>query len=125
MVWTGVASTLHLTWSRRGDVQLMNTWERLCLAADAPANGDVAEFEAGERQICLARIDGVLHAIDNVCPHRQGPLGQGWVEGHAVLCPWHAWAFDVTTGEAQEPERARVDVFAVRTEGDQILIKLT
>lgn len=102
----------------------MDGWTRLCGTADLPADGDVMEKDAGDRQVCLARIGGVLHAIDNICPHRQGPLGQGWVEGNAVLCPWHAWAFDVNTGEAQEPEHAVVAVFPVRTEGNDVLVKL-
>lgn len=103
----------------------MAEWVQLCGANEAPKTGEVTEVEAGGRQICLANIEGKLHAMDNVCPHRQGPLGQGWVEGHQVVCPWHAWAFDVNTGVCEEPERAQVRVFAVRQEGDRVLADLT
>lgn len=74
--------------------------------------------------ICLARIDGTLAAVDNVCPHRQGPLSEGWIEGNAVVCPWHSWAFDLRTGVAESPERASVDVFPVRVEGEDVLVEL-
>jgi nitrite reductase (NADH) small subunit len=74
--------------------------------------------------ICLARVKGELAAVDNLCPHRQGPLGQGWIEGNAVVCPWHSWAFDVTTGVSEYPENERVQVFPVKLEGDAVLIEV-
>jgi nitrite reductase/ring-hydroxylating ferredoxin subunit len=68
-------------------------WVRLCEFDEAPPVGRVREAEAEGVQICLANVNGVLSALDNICPHRQGPLGQGWIEGEAVICPWHSWAF--------------------------------
>lgn len=102
----------------------MDEWIRLCSIRDAPEPAAVIEAEANGQSLCLANIGGVLHALDNICPHRQGPLGQGWVEGNTVLCPWHAWAFDVSTGEAEEPEKARVRVFPVTLGGDDVLVQL-
>lgn len=102
----------------------MAEWVQVCEVKDAPKAGEVSEVEANGIPLCLANIDGHLHALDNLCPHRQGPLGQGWVEGQAVICPWHAWAFDVHSGVAAEPERAQVRVFPVRGEGEQILVDL-
>ena len=103
----------------------MAQWVRLCGVNEAPKPGEVTEVEAEGGAICLANVDGKMHAIDNVCPHRQGPLGQGWIEGKTVLCPWHAWAFDVETGVAEEPERAQVKVYSVRTEADALYADLT
>jgi nitrite reductase (NADH) small subunit len=70
----------------------MSQWVRFCSVAEAPAEGAVMEAEADGVAVCLARIGGELSALDNWCPHRRGPLGQGWVEGAAVVCPWHSWA---------------------------------
>ncbi len=99
-------------------------WHTLCTLAEAPAEQAVAELEAKGRSICLARLHGELHALDNICPHRQGPLGQGWIEGEAVLCPWHSWAFNLQTGASEYPENHQVAVFPVRIEGDAVLIQL-
>ncbi len=82
------------------------------------------EAAAGGVEVCLARVDGELRALDNLCPHRLGPLGQGWVEGSAVVCPWHAWAFDVCTGVAAYPEKASVAVYPVRLEGGAVEVEL-
>lgn len=102
----------------------MAQWVRLCSLRDAPAPGTVAEAEARGRQVCLANVDGTLHALDNLCPHRKGPLGQGWLEGSAVVCPWHSWAFDTQTGDAHYPEGEKVEVMAVRVEGEDVLVDL-
>lgn len=102
----------------------MAEWKRMCSVGEAPAAGEVAEVEVGGRMLCLANIDGSFHVLDNWCPHRGGPLGQGWVEGQTVVCPWHAWAFDCRTGVVDEPEHAEVKVFPVRAEDSAVLVDL-
>ncbi len=102
----------------------MPQWVRICSAAEAPGEGAVMEAEVDGVAVCLARIGGKLSALDNWCPHRRGPLGQGWVEGNAVVCPWHSWTFDVTSGEAEFPVNERVAVFPVRVDGNDVSIEL-
>jgi nitrite reductase (NADH) small subunit len=102
----------------------VSEWVRLCGAAEAPGTNEVMEAEARGVPICLANVEGKLSAVGNVCPHRQGPLGGGWIEDGAVLCPWHAWAFDVTTGEAAAPEKGRVEVYPVKVEGEDVLVEI-
>ena len=99
-------------------------WVRLCGLTEAPPVGRVMEAEVDGVQVCLANVNGVLSALDNICPHRQGPLGQGWIEGEAVVCPWHSWAFNVKTGLAEYPAHERVDVFPLRVEGKDVLVDI-
>jgi nitrite reductase (NADH) small subunit len=72
-------------------------------------------FQAEGREICVANDGGSYAAIDNVCPHRGGPLAEGTLENGRVLCPWHAWAFSVKDG---------AEVFPVEIQGDQVLIAI-
>lgn len=102
----------------------MAEWVRLCGVGEAPAVGQVMEAEANGVAICLANVGGELSALDNICPHRQGPLGQGWLEGEAVVCPWHSWTFSMKTGEAEYPVHERVKVFRLKTEGEDVLVEL-
>jgi nitrite reductase (NADH) small subunit len=102
----------------------VSQWVRLCAAKESPAPGNVMEAEVAGVAICLANVEGRLSALDNWCPHRRGPLGQGWIEGEAVVCPWHSWAFNTTTGIAEPPERAKVDIFPVKVENDEVLVNL-
>ncbi len=102
----------------------MARWVRVCGVAEAPQSGHAMEVDVAGVGICLANVNGELSALDNWCPHRRGPLGQGWVEGEAVVCPWHSWTFDVRTGVAEFPAHERVAVFPVLVVGDDVLAEL-
>lgn len=101
----------------------MDGFVRLCALVEAPKAGTVTEMQADGRAICVANIDGELSALDNVCPHRQGPLGEGIIEDGAVVCPWHGWAFDAKTGEGVHNPGMRVDAFPLKVESGDVWIK--
>ena len=42
---------------------------------------------------------GDIHAINNICPHKQGPLSEGTVSGDYVYCPLHDQKVDLRSGE--------------------------
>jgi nitrite reductase/ring-hydroxylating ferredoxin subunit len=65
--------------------------------------GTVMQVQAGERWYALVNVGGVLHALDNNCPHNGGPLAKGTLEGKQLICPWHAWSWDVTSGRNCAP----------------------
>ena len=98
----------------------MAAWIKVCALAEAPAPGEAAEVELHGVPLCVANRDGQFSILDNECPHRGGPLGQGWIEGNAVLCPWHAWAFDLETGVVEAPEHGSVKVYPARVESGQL-----
>ena len=60
---------------------------------------------------------GAINVLYNRCPHRDGPMAMGSLEGHHLYCPLHAWAFDVRTGNAFFPKGATIACFDV-TERD-------
>jgi nitrite reductase/ring-hydroxylating ferredoxin subunit len=53
-----------------------------------------------QKQIVLFLVEGVVHAIDNRCPHEGYPLAAGQLSKDCVLtCTWHNWKFRLETGE--------------------------
>ena len=65
----------------------------------ALAAGEVTTVVADGRAVCLIHAaDGQWSALDNHCPHQGGPLGDGQLEGGFLICPWHAYQYDPTTG---------------------------
>ena len=80
--------------------------------------------EAEGRTLALFNVDGTFYAIDNTCPHRGGPLGEGDLEGRIVLCPWHAWRWDVTTGANANNPAVRIACYPVVVEGADVFIHL-
>src|SRR3984893_15661868 len=65
--------------------------------------GGVMAVRAGERWYALANVDGALHAVDNNCPHNGGPLSKGALVGRELVCPWHGWRWDVSSGRNCRP----------------------
>ncbi len=74
--------------------------------------------------ICVANVNGVNPAIDNVCLHHGGPLGQGVVQQGKVVCPWHGWEFDPQTGAVGFNETAKVPVYPIKIENGEVLIEI-
>ena len=76
------------------------------------------------RIVALFNVDGAFYAIDGICSHAGGPLGEGTLSGCEVTCPWHGWQFDVTTGRHALTPRIEQARFAVKVEGDSVWIEL-
>jgi len=98
--------------------------QKLCAKADLPADGKAKEFPLGDKVICVANVGGVCSALDNVCIHRGGPLGQGVVLDGKVICPWHGWAYDPQTGAVAHNPALKTTVYPLKVEGDDVLIEI-
>ena len=91
--------------------------------ADLPP-GKAAEVTVGGQVVAIFNVNGTFHALAGRCPHRGGPLGQGFVDGAQVSCPWHNWTFDVTTGENVVNAELTVARYEVRLEDGQVCVSL-
>jgi nitrite reductase/ring-hydroxylating ferredoxin subunit len=87
-----------------------------------PGHGIVAEVNG--KTLAVFNVEGTFYAIDNTCVHRGGPLGEGDVEGNVVTCPWHGWEYNVTTGECVNNPSAKVEVYQVKVEGNDVKVLL-
>ena len=87
-----------------------------------PNQAKIVEVDGA--QIAVFNIDGSFCAVNNVCPHRGGPLGEGDVEGSVVTCPWHGWQFDVKTGQSPVNPAATVKTFPCKVEGSDVCIEV-
>lgn len=75
----------------------MSTFVSLIEADKVPADKGIT-VRCGTHEIAVFRIDDQFYALDGRCPHRQGPLGDGYVEQGRVYCPLHGWAFEIKNG---------------------------
>lgn len=94
---------------------------------------EVAQLPPGSRKLCtvderrvaLFNLNGTIHAIDNHCTHRDGPVAAGELKDAVITCPWHGWRFNVTTGRCLESGGAPLRLYPVTIEGNDILIDVT
>jgi NAD(P)H-dependent nitrite reductase small subunit len=100
----------------------MADFVKVAAVGDVPA-GSGKVVEIGGKPVALFNVDGTFYAIDNVCPHMDGPLGEGSLAGKVVTCPWHGWEFDVTSGRNTADAACAVPCFEVKVEGGAVFVK--
>jgi nitrite reductase/ring-hydroxylating ferredoxin subunit len=96
---------------------------RVAAVSDVPP-GSSKEVLAGDQVVALFNVDGKFYALDGVCPHAGGPLGEGTLRGAIVTCPWHGWQFDVTNGQNCLNARLTHKCYPAVVQGDDILVEI-
>ena len=104
--------------------------------------GEFRVLSTGSRELLVVRTgDTSFAAVSNNCPHQGARLSDGrveriWTAGHsrahealerfAVVCPWHNFEFDLSTGcppyAERERCRPRLRRHEVLVEGDDVVI---
>jgi nitrite reductase (NADH) small subunit len=93
-------------------------------AAESLKPGTGRTVHVRGREFALYNLDGEFHAIDDLCPHRGGPLGAGLLENGSILCPLHGWSFDLKTGHCRSNPEKPVQSYPVRVENGEVQIGL-
>ena len=98
-------------------------WVAVGKVDDVPAGG-VRVFDTPSGEVAVCNADGKFYAIQDVCTHDGGPLGEGILEGCAIECPRHGAQFDIRTGEVlRAPAYLPVRTFPVRIDDGRILVE--
>ena len=86
--------------------------------------GEGRSFEVEDRVIAIFHVDRAFYAIDDLCPHMGASLSAGYLDGCAVICPLHAWRFDVRDGSWLDNPRVKTDSFPVIIDGEDLYVDL-
>ncbi len=96
-------------------------WIEACKASDlAVGENRCIEVEGGK--IALFRTTTGAYAVDDFCPHRSGPLHQGWLKDDTIACPWHQWIFNLHDGKCSNIPGQKVRTFPVEERGGALWI---
>ncbi|WP_370199604.1 nitrite reductase small subunit NirD [Roseibium sp.] len=103
----------------------IRNWVHIGTLEDIPRDGARC-VKNGDMTIAIFRTtkDDVF-ALEDKCPHKNGPLSQGIVHDGCVTCPLHNWVISLETGAAQGADEGRTAAFPVRLEDGRILIDLS
>lgn len=80
--------------------------------------------ERGER-IAVFRDGDRVFALSNLCPHQNGPLGEGRIIDGCVTCPWHGWQYRPGDGVSPPPFDEQVATYPVRIKAGRALVGVT
>jgi nitrite reductase/ring-hydroxylating ferredoxin subunit len=85
-----------------------------------PGSGKVVSVNG--KDLALFNLNGTFYCIDNACVHRGGPLGDGFIQESTVVCPWHGWQYEITSGQCKTNPPAKLACYQVKVEGDDVLV---
>ena len=103
---------------------MSSAWRTICRVEELPHSGG-RTVRAGETEIALFRLsDDRIRAVDNRCPHKQGPLAEGMISGDSVICPLHARKISLESGEVLPPDSGCVKTYPAKVENGEVLLRL-
>ena len=86
--------------------------------------GKSAIIEVGDKEIALFNYKGNFYAIDNTCPHRGAPLGEGRIEEGILICPGHEWRFELKSGWCPQNPELSTEVYPIKVHDEKIYVRL-
>ncbi len=94
---------------------------------------DIAEIPPGTAKIvtvqtvevALFNLEGAIYALDNMCQHAGGPLGEGKIKDDIVICPWHGYRYHIKTGQYIKNPDMSVACYPVKVENGKISVSVT
>lgn len=100
------------------------SWIAIGHVADIPRRGARCVSSPLGRIAVFRTMEDEIHAVEDRCPHRGGPLSQGIVHGAFVTCPLHSSVIALDTGEMQGPDEGRVRTYPLRVDRQSGAIEL-
>jgi len=98
---------------------------RVAKTSDIPDPGKMI-VEVEDRLVVVFHVAGKFYAIDDVCTHDGGPLGEGKLDGFCIACPRHGAKFDIRDGRALTmPATQPTAAHEVKIEENEILVRLS
>ena len=101
-------------------------WIRITRVENIPAR-EARAVQIGGLSVAIVNMGGQFRALENRCPHGQGPLADGIVGSNFVTCPLHSWRISVETGCVIKPTGASapcVRTFPVKVENGVVMLDL-
>ncbi len=74
--------------------KLLSCWHPVAFSTDL-ADKPVASKLLDEALVLWRSQDGKAHVMRDLCIHRGTALSLGWVKNDCIVCPYHAWHYDV------------------------------
>ena len=102
----------------------MSDWVKVAQVGEV-AEGRVRAVEAKGQRLVVARVGEAYFAVQDLCTHDNGPLGEGELFGDLIECPRHGARFDVKTGQAVTlPAVIPVKTFPIKVTGNAIFVEV-
>ena len=122
-----IIASLHLiTAFREGKIDNAKTiekkgWLKVC-DIDEIEQDRAKIFTVANERVAIFKYDGKLSAINNVCKHQGGPLGEGKIIDGCITCPWHGYQYLPHNGQSPPPFTEKVATYELKLEASTVYI---
>ena len=104
---------------------MSNDLLKISAISEIPA-GEAKVFKVEDISIAICNVGGKFFAVENVCTHDNGPLGEGRLIGTQIECPRHGARFDVASGAImRQPAYGPVTTFPVQVKNEEIFVDIS
>ena len=104
------------------EMRVVSEWLRVCRLDEIPRLGSRV-VELDDIPVAVFRTaEDEVHALEDRCPHKGGPLSQGLVFDQRVTCPLHGWSIRLDTGHACAPDEGCVRRYRIKLEDAEVFI---
>ncbi len=139
-VWIGAVGTgmvllisLHLLAAFKEKRQLTNQMDKPLMPDGYYLLGEVAEIPENRarivflegQNIAVFRYDGKISAVNNICRHQHGPIGEGKIIDGCITCPWHGYQYLPQNGQSPPPYTEKLETYDVKIVNQQVWVNPT
>jgi len=87
--------------------------------------GRIKAIEINGHPVAIARYQGIIYAVDDICTHDGGHLGEGDVVKGQVQCPRHGARFELATGQVTRmPAVFPISRYETKIENGEIYVEI-
>ncbi len=102
----------------------MADWTRVCALSELPDDSAIAT-QIGDEPVCVARSEGKVYALRDVCSHAEIALSDGEVDDGGIECWLHGSRFELATGAPSSlPAVQPVPTYPTKVDGDEVFVQL-
>jgi len=86
--------------------------------------GTAKVMTINNKTIAIFKNNGQFFAITNTCPHAEGPLGEGFLKGDCVVCPWHAFEFNIKNGKCPTNPKLKIETYKTEVKDGKVFVEI-
>ncbi|MFK7790568.1 MAG: ferric reductase-like transmembrane domain-containing protein [Phycisphaeraceae bacterium] len=120
-----ISGLREVTFDRSAVVKPTSGWVDVASVDEIPADrAKVVKLKQCER-VAVFRYGeqgDKFSAVQSVCAHQGGPLGEGKVIDGCITCPWHGYQYRPEDGQSPPPFTEKIATYAVRIEGKRVML---
>jgi methionine sulfoxide reductase heme-binding subunit len=103
---------------------VLDGFQAVCNVNEIADNRAKIVYLNGEN-IAIFKYEGKVSAVNNICRHQHGPIGEGKIVDGCITCPWHGYQYYPGNGQSPPPFTEKLETYDVKVEHGQIWVNPT